>query len=683
MPTETDLIVLDGSTFFYTEENGDSEADHHEGFFYRDVRHLSRWLLFVDGAPIEPLTSRRVDYYSARILGTPAKRGDDKKTVSIRRDRFISEGMHEDVVVENLKNEPHELTLRLAFGADFADLMEAQSGEEASGRTWQETTSRSVTLWREREGYRRGTVVTFNRTGRLTKQHATFRLRLAPREVWSLCVDVTPVVDGKRKPPLLRCGAFHKHAAKMPISLDEWLGDAPDLVTDDLGLERTYKQSILDLAALRVRPDDVKIKWALPGGGIPWFMTIFGRDSLIAAYQTIPFHSELAQATLEALAQLQAKEWDNFRDAEPGKIPHELRRGTLAALGKIPHTPYYGSHDATILWLIVLDEYERWSGDTSFVKRMEEPARAALAWLEGPADLDGDGYIEYRKRSDSDKALDNHCWKDSDNSILFADGHAAEPPIATCELQGYAYDARLRTARLLREIWDDAATADRLERDAAELKRRFNRDFWIKGRRHYALALDGEKRQVDSLTSNIGHLLWSGIVDAPRAAGIVRALLRDDMFSGWGIRSMSSNEAGFNPLEYHNGTVWPHDTAICAEGMRRYGFHDEAGRVCKSVLDAADAFSNQLPEVFAGFPRDATGVPIEYPDALKPQSWSAATPLLVLRTLLGLDVVDGRLRSRLMQPTVGRLALRRVEVRGQRVDVPSPRNARRRRRAAA
>jgi glycogen debranching enzyme len=300
---------------------------------------------------------------------------------------------------------------------------------------------------------------------------------------------------------------------------------------------------------------------------------------------------------------------------------------------------------------------------------MEKHGRAALEWLEGSADLDGDGYVEYRKRSESEHALDNHCWKDSDNSILFADGRMATPPIATCELQGYAYDARLRTARLMREVWRDEETADRLERDAAKLKRRFNRDFWVKGRRHFALALDGEKRQVDSLTSNTGHLLWSGIVDEQRAAGVVRHLLRDDMFSGWGIRSMSSQDAGYNPLEYHNGTVWPHDTAIVAEGMRRYGFRAEAGRVTHALLDAAEAFSHQLPEVFAGFARDRTELPVEYPDALKPQSWSAAAPLLALRTLLGLDVVDGKLRSRPKVPNeLGRVRLRRVGFRGRHAD---------------
>ncbi|MBW8741405.1 MAG: amylo-alpha-1,6-glucosidase [Acidobacteria bacterium] len=666
MADNGNLIILDGCTFFYSSENGDVDAQEQEGLFYQDVRHLSKWGVSVDEHGLEPLTSRRVDYYSARIVCKTNGSGSDAPPVSVRRDRFVTEGAHEDIELENLTHERQVVTLELRYGSDFADVMEAQDGGNRDGRSWQETRARSVTLWNDRDGYRRGTVLAFNRAGAVDNDRARFRVDLAPRATWSLCVDMTPVVDGKRKPPMLRCGAFHDHAAKMPMTLDEWLRDIPYLETDKDALGRTYRQSILDLAALRVRPDAVTINWAMPGGGIPWFMTVFGRDSLIAAYQAIPYHQELAQASLEALAEFQATEWDNFRDAEPGKIMHELRRGTLAALGKIPHSPYYGTHDATMLWLILLDEYEKWSGDTQFVRRMEPHARAALAWIEGPADLDGDGYLEYRKRSDSPKALDNQCWKDSKTSIRFADGRQAEPPIATCELQGYAYDARLRTARLLREVWNDEETAARLEHDAAELKRRFNRDFWIDGRRHYALALDRDKNQVDAMTSNTGHLLWSGIVDDKRAASVVRRLMRPDMFSGWGIRSMSSDDGAYNPLEYHNGTVWPHDTTICAEGMRRYGFVDEAGTVCRAILDAAERFSNQLPEVFAGFPRDESDVPVEYPAALKPQSWAAGAPLLAFRTLLGLDVVDGKLRSRPHVPNeLGKLRLVNVGYRGR------------------
>jgi glycogen debranching enzyme len=669
MPADDDLIILDGSTFWYSDANGDLEAEEHEGFFYEDVRHISRWHLRLNEQKLDALTSRRVDYYSARIVCKGAADGDDDIPVAVRRDRFVTEGAHEDIVLENLEDEPHTVRLELTYGADFADVMEAQKGTNGDGRTWQERSARSVTLWHERDGYRRGTVLTFSRKCHVTKERATFRVQLRPRETWKVCVDVTPVVDGDRRPALLRCDSFHQHARKMPVSLDEWLNDTPQLETDHYALKRTYRQSILDLGALRIRPRELSIRWAMPGGGVPWFMTAFGRDSIVAAYETIPFHQEFARATLEAHAELQATEWDNWRDAEPGKMMHELRRGILARTGKIPHTPYYGTHDATMLWLILLEEYEQWTGDVAFVRRLEQHARAALDWIEGPADLDGDGFVEYRKRSDSEYALDNHCWKDSKNAILFADGRQAKPPIATCELQGYAYMARLRVARLMRDVWHDAATAARLEEDADRLKKRFNAAFWVKGRRHYALALDGDKNQVDSMTSNTGHLLWSGIVDDRRAASVVRRLMRPDMFNGWGVRSMSSEDSGYNPLEYHNGTVWPHDTAIVAEGFRRYGFRDEASVLCCAILDAAEAFSNQLPEVFAGFERDGTNVPIEYPGALKPQSWAAAAPLLVLRTLLGLDVVDGKLRTRPHVPKqLGKLKLKSVGFRGRHID---------------
>lgn len=661
---DSDLIILDGCTFMYSDAAGNVEVEDAEGFFYRDVRHLSSWHLLVDGSPVEPLSSRRVDYYSARIVG-------GNEHVAVRRDRFVSEGMHEDVVVQNLSQKPREVRVELAYRSDFADVMEAQQGGNGAGRTWTEARPRSVTLWHERRGYCRGTALTFNRSGRVDGKRARFRVRLAPREAWTLSVDVTPIVDGERHPSLLGAGAFHAHPPKMQLSLDEWLDRTPEIETEHDALERTYRQSNIDLAALRIRPDNVTIKHAMPGGGLPWFMTAFGRDSLIAAYEALPFHPDLAPAALEALAEMQASEWDDWRDAEPGKIPHELRRGILAALGEIPHTPYYGSHDSTLWWLIVLDEYHRWSGDDAFVRAVEPHARRALEWLEGPADLDADGYLEYRKRSDSDVALDNQCWKDSDDSIRFADGRLATPPIATCEIQGYAYDARLRTARLMREVWNDDATAARLEAEAAALKERFDRDFWVEGRGHFALALDGDKRQVDALTSNVGHLLFSGIVDERRAAATVRALLGDDMFSGWGIRSMSQRDGGYNPLSYHCGSVWPHDTAICAEGMRRYGFADGAAKVADALLDAAEAFTNQLPEVFAGFERDEAQVPVEYPGALKPQSWAAAAPLQMVRTVLGLDVVGGKLRSKPFLPrAVDRLRLHDVRVHGTLQDAP-------------
>ena len=637
---QENLIIVDGGTFLFSDRNGDVEANQPEGFFHEDVRHLSRWCLTIDGRPLQLLKCRVVDYFSTRIVGAEA--GEDEPTLSVTRDRFVSEGFHEDLVVTNHGAKERRVRLELAFGCDFADVREAQQhGTIEHGRYGSKVGARAVTLWQDRNGHRRGTVVRFRRQGKLRKDRVVFELRLRPRESWKTCVDVIPVVDGRRHPPLLACGSFGEHAPKMPLSLDEWLESSPTLEADWDPLNHIYRQSLVDLAALRIRPREEHLRWAMPAGGLPWFMTVFGRDSIIAAYEALPFQAELAQATLQALAELQATEWEDFADAQPGKILHEVRRGTLASLGEVPRI-YYGTHDATSLFLILLDEYERWSGDRAFVRELETNARAALGWIEGPADLDGDGYLDYVKRSDAPSALDNHCWKDSADSIRFADGRQAEPPIATCEVQGYAYDARLRLARLAREVYRDDELADRLERDAAELKRRFNRDFWIARRGHYALALDRDKQQVDALTSNVGHLLWSGIVDERRAARVVKRLLRPDLYSGWGIRCLSEGDAAYNPLEYHNGTVWPHDTAIVAEGMRRYGFREEAGRLCEALLHAAEAFGNQLPEVFAGFLRDETNAPVEYPNALKPQAWAAGAPLLALRTLLGLDASGAR-----------------------------------------
>jgi glycogen debranching enzyme len=301
------------------------------------------------------------------------------------------------------------------------------------------------------------------------------------------------------------------------------------------------------------------------------------------------------------------------------------------------------------------------------VHELEPTARQALAWLESAGDLDGDGYLEYQSRSNA--GLNNHGWKDSDAAIRFADGRLAEPPIATCELQGYAYDARRRAARLAREVWKDPTLAERLERDATNLRDRFDRDFWIEERGHFALALDGQKRQVDALASNIAHLLWSGIVREERTRQLIDRLLGDDLFSGWGIRTLSSSSPAYNPLGYHLGTVWPHDTAIAVEGMRRYGRREEAARVAAALFEAAAAFAYRLPEYFAGFPRNGAQAPIEYPRASRPQAFAAATPLLLLRALLGLDVIDGELQAQPYPCPLGRLNLRGLTARGKRLDL--------------
>jgi glycogen debranching enzyme len=400
----------------------------------------------------------------------------------------------------------------------------------------------------------------------------------------------------------------------------------------------------------------------MPAAGLPWFMTIFGRDSLITSFQTVPFAPELSATTLRTLAMLQARAHDAFRDAEPGKIPHELRFGERTAFEDAPHSPYYGTADATPLFLILLEEYERWTGDRDLVRSLEPEARAAVGWIDHHGDRDGDGYIEYERRNPT--GLENQCWKDSWDSIAFADGTLADTPRATCELQGYAYDAKRRTARLAREVWNAPAWADELEQQAADLKRRFNEDFWLPDRKFFAVGLDAHKRKIDSLTSNIGHLLWSGIADEEKAKACVDHLMGDALFSGWGVRTMARTEGSYNPIGYHVGTVWPHDNSIIAWGLRRYGYGAEAARIAYAMLEAAELFDDRLPEAFAGYAREASGYPVEYPTACSPQAWASGTPLLLIRAMLGLEAIDGQL---IVDPAVpaeiGRLEL---------LDVPGP-----------
>jgi glycogen debranching enzyme len=397
-------------------------------------------------------------------------------------------------------------------------------------------------------------------------------------------------------------------------------------------------------------------------------MALFGRDSLFTSYQTLPFAPELSATTLRVLAQTQGKVVDDFREEEPGKILHELRTGEMTVFKERPHSPYYGTADATPLFLVLLDEYERWTGDTNLVRELEPAARAALKWIDEYGDRDRDGYVEYERKTSV--GLENQCWKDSWNSILFADGTLAPTPIATCEIQGYVYDAKKRCARLARSIWGDTQLADRLNREADALKQKFNTDYWINDRQFFALALDGKKRKVDSLTSNIGHLLWSGIVEDDKVPQVVKHLMGPKLFSGWGVRTMAEGEAGYNPLGYHNGTVWPHDNSIIAAGLWRYGYREEAADLVSRIFVCSRFFNYRLPEVFAGYDRKQTGYPVRFPTASSPQAWAAGAPMLGLRVILGMEPKQDKLSVDPFLPKwIGTLALLNVPGRWGHVDV--------------
>jgi glycogen debranching enzyme len=636
MAAET-ISILDGSTFLVSDLRGDIDAspDQAHGFFFRDTRFLSLWRLTANGAPLNVLSTDETQYFaSTHFLVPPTGTVNDNPTVSIHRSRTIGDGFHEDVTVLNHDRKPLELELRLDAGSDFADLFEVKDALAKVGERYTELEPDTLVLGYRRGDFVRETRIRVSKPAAIDERGITVPVLVEPHEEWNLCVFVQPVTNGT---------AFaikHRHgdATARPnigVSLEEFIAAAPILETDWDPLQHVYERSLIDLAALRFA-SELFPEQSLPAAGLPWFMTVFGRDSLITSYQALPFTPELAETTLRVLAARQATEIDDFRDAEPGKILHEIRFGELTQFGERPHSPYFGTADATPLFLVLLEEYERWTGDGELVSGLEPAARAALRWIDEHGDRDGDGYVEYERRN-TETGLENQCWKDSWDSIRFADGTIAKGPIASCEIQGYVYDAKVRTARLAREAWDDEQLAERLEREAAELKARFNRDFWLAGRDCYALALDGQKRPVDSITSNIGHLLWSGIVDDEKADVVAAHLVAEALFSGWGVRTMAEGEGGYNPIRYHNGTVWPHDNSLIAHGLARYGYRDEAARISLAILEAATFFRYRLPEVFAGYRRERTSFPVEYPTASSPQAWATGTPLLLLRVLLGLE----------------------------------------------
>jgi glycogen debranching enzyme len=626
---------------------GDAVARTH-GLLDTDVRHLSVWRLFLDDNPLHLLSSRNLSLTTARIFGTVSGAHiGHNPSLTVMREQRVATSWTETITVENHLPSTHKLQLVIEFGADFADIFEMRRDRLPS--TSKITRSAEGVHLSAHEGeWQRSTIIAFDRAFSLNAEgdRAAFQIDLAPKERWSLSIVVSShghnLDEGPTSPaPVLA-----------PVA--DFIASTPAVETDSELVARTYEQSLVDLAALRFYPEPGQ-SLCVPAAGLPWFMALFGRDSIISAFQALPFAPDLARSTLLSLARHQASEDDPQRDAEPGKILHELRRGKLAALGRIPHTPYFGSHDATPLFLILLEEYERWSRDSSTVIELKTSALRALEWMENSGDSDGDGYLEYRTRSQG--GLVNHCWKDSRNSISFSQGELAVPPIATCEIQGYAYDARLRMARLCRDVWNEADLAARLEAEARALKRRFNEDFWCADRRHFALALDGEKRRVDSLTSNAGHLLWSGIVSDEHVEDTVGRLLEPEMFSGWGVRTMSAADAAYNPIGYHTGTVWPHDSGLVAEGMRRYGRRQEATRLAWALFECAEYFAYRLPEVFGGYARSGSLIPVEYPTASRPQAWAAGAPLLALRTILGLDA-DGKIRREPCLPS----GVRRLEI---------------------
>jgi len=667
----SDLVqILDGNTFVVSDTRGDIEASLTDptGLFSFDTRFLSKWILTVDDERLNPLSVDDLQYFQSRFFlvpGTGTVYVDAK--LSVIRTRAVGDGFHEELTILNHDEKPVNLTVRVEAGCDFADLFEVKDALKKKGKYSTTIEKNRLVLEYTRDTFTRATMISASARAKLDENGLTFKVRVEPHGSWSTDLDVVTAAGAGGnyvRPKYSRDG---RPRPNMERSLERWLDDAPKVECDWDPLKSTYRRSLVDLAALRFSPP-VAGGRSLPAAGLPWFMTMFGRDSIFTSLQALPFTPELAATTLLALGDWQGVTVDDFRDEDPGRILHEMRYGEMTAFEERPHSPYYGCADATMLYVVLLDEYERWTGDRKLVRSLEREARAALNWIDEYADLMGNGYVSYKRRNE-ETGLENQCWKDSWDSISYRDGRLPGFPRATAELQGYAYDAKVRGARLARDIWKDTELADRLEKEAADLKRRFNRDYWVADGGYFALALDPDGNQVDSLGSNNGHLLWSGIVDKSKAKSVVANLMGPRLFSGWGVRTLAEGEGRYNPIGYHVGTVWPFDNSFIAWGLRNYGFKDEAATIAAGILDAAEFFDGRLPEAFGGYERSATKYPVQYPTACSPQAWSTGTPLLLLRTMLGLEPLGDHLVVDPALPTgIGLLALLEIPGRWGHVD---------------
>jgi glycogen debranching enzyme len=689
-------VVKHGDLFLLTDPFGDVHVDSRGlGLYDRDTRLLSCSQLRVNGVRPVLLQGTAGGNYKGTIqLTNPSIDRDIEakvnplddlagRKIGIARDRVMSlRGLEERLAVVNYAEHPETVTIELELGVDGADIFEVRGRIRPKRGALLPAAAlpgRVTFRYDGLDGRRRSTHLRFgepaneiepvgqqgdNDTGAWLRYRWTWPLAPGQRRelrwiVWATVSDAAAAGDS---PIALFPAAPRIDEDESSGAYHAWSRSTAEVDTDHELFDLTVSRSVADLRLLiNETPGEAERYLA---AGVPWFSTLFGRDSLIASLQSVPFRPQLGIETLTVLAGRQATELDEWRDAEPGKILHELRVGEMAATHELPHSPYYGSVDATPLWLVLLGETYDWTGDLELVDRLWPNALAALDWIDRYGDRDGDGFVEYERRTEH--GLLNQGWKDSSDAIRDRNGREVQPPIALAEVQGYVFDAKRRMAALAR-VRGDTDLADRLEHDAEQLRDRFEAAFWVEDQGYYAMALDRDKRPADAIGSNAGHCLWSGIVSPGRAPKVATRLTSPSMFSGWGVRTYASDQPGYNPLGYHTGSVWPHDTSLVAAGLKRYGFNEESNRLVSDILEAAQHFpAFRLPELFCGFAREDNPDPVPYPVACSPQAWAAAAPFLFLKTMLGLRAHADRSELELWHPHlpswVGRVTVRNLQV---------------------
>jgi glycogen debranching enzyme len=663
------LTVVDGTSFCLSDADGSIVPHRPSGLFVGDVRVLSAFQLSVDGRAPELLASTVYEPFRADIVcrvpaPDPTGPTDGGSWLVLRRLRRVSGPiLHEDVTIENFGATDQQVEVCATFDADFASLFDVKIGHGppdppdvhrlVSGSTLQFSSGISE---------RRVVVESSDAETDGSASTLLWRVEVPARGRWTTAIDVRVPTQAATHGTIHSTGFELKGDQRWAA----WERAVPRLDVSHAPLQRAYNQGVDDLGALRVF-DPTDPTRAVIAAGAPWFMALFGRDSLLSSWMALPLGTDLALDVLETLARLQGAKLDPATEEQPGRILHEVRFDKAPSLALEGGDINFGTADATPLFVMLLGEAMRWGADAGRVRALLPAADRALEWVRQYGDADGDGFVEYEAMSPS--GLRNQGWKDSWDGITFADGRLAEPPIAMSEVQAYTVAALRARAQLAADLGDPPGSW----LEEAEWRRvRFEEAFWLPHLGYYALALDGDKQPVDSLASNLGHLLWCGTVDAERAGLIASRLVRPEMFSGWGVRTLATTMGAYDPLSYHNGSVWPHDTAIVIAGLARYGFDNAARRVSLALLDAAAAHDGRLPELFSGIDRSEVGVPVDYPTSCSPQAWAAAAPLLLLRVLLGLepDVPSGRIGARPIAPdSLGKLELRGLPLGSGRVDL--------------
>lgn len=688
------IVISQGRTFMVTNQSGEITPPGDEGVYASDTRFISVYRLYINRQPWELVNSSQLSFYASRIRLTnpkiPTEDGDlNEHTISLTLERTVGEGIHEDYYIVNYTGKKIRIVLELALRSDFADIFEVREKRFVQR-------GRVQSRWNEKDGHLRTTYTDsdFHRAviyqpmdsdspPYFANGRISFEIELEPGQRWHTCGEIILEHGLHVQKPVYR-PCTHQHLATDSTfvqgemsDFDErqrrWLERSPGLLTPNDHVYRMYRQAVEDMGALRIYDLDVSDEAWVPAAGVPWFVTLFGRDSLIVSLQNMIISPGFARGALKRLAEYQALERDDWRDAQPGKILHEMRFGELAHFHKIPFTPYYGTAEATVLYLLVLCEAYRWTGDVQLLKEYHMAAERCLSWIDQYGDLDGDGFQEYRTYSSL--GYENVGWKDSWDAVVYADGSQVKQPKGLCELQGYVYDAKVRMAEMF-EVLGNAARARTLRQQAEELKRKFNEAFWMEAEGCFAYGLDFEKKQITAVSSNAGHCLWSGIADQDKAERTARRLLQDDMWSGWGIRTISSKNPAFNPFSYHLGSVWPHDNGIIAAGFKRYGLPQEANQVIRGVFDAARRFeAYRLPEIYAGLKRESrtADFPALYPGGANiPQAWASGSVFQMLQTILGIRA-DAPHKRLYVNPTLpewlSELKIQRLEVGRCRIDL--------------